>query len=456
MPYKDLRQFLERLERGRQLAQVEVEVEPNYEIAAICRKVLNDGGPALLFNNVKGHTVPLASNLFATRSRFAMALETSPENLHGELRKRTERMIPPVIVRDGPCKERIIAKEKVDLFAFPIPVWSERDSGPFLTLPCDISKDPETGIRNAAIYRSQVYDRRTIGIHGAPYRHLFQHWTKAGKDKPFPIAIAMGCDPTIHIASATPLPFNCDELGLAGSLRGEPVELVACETVPLEVPAHAEIVLEGYVRPETRSEGPFGDWLGYYDGENQSPVMEVTLISHREEPIMLASFEGRPPHDSAIINSVMFETELMRAVSLPGLKKIHVSDSGGMTAIAAVDKHSEGFARQMALALLGTWAGRHIKTLILVDADLDPENWTDVNWALATRFQPNRDVEIVHDLPGSRMDPSVDGYLTSKLVIDATKPKAVNYPGECWPHREIWKKVQARWAHYGISAGKEE
>jgi 4-hydroxy-3-polyprenylbenzoate decarboxylase len=455
MAYRDLRVFLARLEEAGELVRIGVEVDPVHEVAAVCRKVLNDGGPAVRFDRVKGQRMPLVSNIVATRVRFAMALETSPEDLAPELAKRMAKKIDPVVVKDALCKEKVISGKDVNLYDLPIPVWSERDGGPFLTLPCDISKDPETGIRNAAIYRSQIFDRNTIGIHGSAYRHLFRHRAKAGQDKRFPLAIAMGCDPTIHIASATPMPVDYDELALAGALRGEPVELVPCETIPLEVPANSEIVLEGYIKPnsETRREGPFGDWLGYYDEQSQCPVMEVTTITHRRQPIMLASFEGRPPHDSAVINSVMFEQELMRAVSLPGLKKIHVHDAGGLTAVAALENKSEGYARQMALALLGTWAGRHIKVLILIDADLDPGNATDVNWALSTRFQPDRDIQVLHNLVGSRLDPSTHHHSTSKIIIDATKIETEDQPTECWPHKDVWQRVLADWARYGLSNG---
>jgi 4-hydroxy-3-polyprenylbenzoate decarboxylase len=457
MAYRDLREFLSRLEETGELAHIAVEVDPVHELAAVCRKALNDSGPAVYFDRVKGQRMPLVSNIVATRARFAMALKTSPENLPDELTKRMDRKIVPVMVKDGPCKENVISGKEVNLYDLPIPVWSELDGGPFLTLPCDISKDPETGIRNAAIYRSQVFGRNTIGIHGSAYRHLFRHWAKAGKDKPFPLAIAMGCDPAVHIASATPMPVDYDELALAGGLRGEPVELVQCETIPLEVPANAEIVLEGHIKAdgETRPEGPFGDWLGYYDGQSPSPIMEVTTITHRHQPIMLASFEGRPPHDSAVINSVMFEHELRRAVSLPGLKEIHVHDAGGLTAVASLENNSEGYARQMALALLGTWAGRHIKVLILVDADLDPGNPIDVNWALSTRFQPDRDIQVLHNMVGSRLDPSTHHRSTSKIIIDATKNETHDQTTECWPHKDVWQRVLADWSRYGVSTRRQ-
>lgn len=459
MSYPDLRAFLARLEEMGELARVEVEVESEFEVAAICRKVLNDGGPALLFERVRGCTMPLAVNLFATRRRYAAALETTPDELTATLIDRMERLVPAVVRESGSCQDHVILGDDVDLYKLPIPVWSEKDGGPFLTLPCNISKDPETGIRNVGIYRSQVFDRRTIGIHGVSFRHLFQHWNRAGRDKPFPLAIAMGCDPTIHIASATPLPFNTDEMALAGALRGEPVELVPCKTVPVEVPASAEIVLEGYILPETRKEGPFGDYLGYYDPGGESPIMTVTAITHRERPIMLASFEGRPPHDNATLNAVMYEAELMRAVSLPGLKRVHMTEAAaGFNCVAAVDKPSEGYARMMALAMLGTWAGRHVKTLIMIDADLDPSNPADVEWALATRFQPERDIEILHNLIGSPLDPSRGeadhagprASLTSKVVLDATRPLGTGGKAECWPHREVWQRVLQEWQKYGL------
>ncbi|MCH7477843.1 MAG: UbiD family decarboxylase [SAR324 cluster bacterium] len=300
MPYRDLRAFLERLEREGEVLRVEEEVDLMYEVGAVCRLALDRGGVeknrALYFSRPKGHTHPLVVNLLSTRKRYCLALECNPDEVHREWIRRTEKPIEPRIVKEGPCKEVVHVGEEANLFQLPIPFWNELDGGRYITFHSHISKDPETGVRNAGMYRAMVHDERTLGILAAPYRHIRHHFEKAhASGKSLPVAIVIGMDPSIYAATVATFPFGVDELAMAGALRGEPVEMVPCETIPLEVPATAEIVIEGEIPPGVlRDEGPFGEFTGYYGDRAPRPVIQVKAITHRKDFIFEGSYEGLP------------------------------------------------------------------------------------------------------------------------------------------------------------------
>ncbi len=460
MPYKDLRAFLARLEQEGHLARVQVEVDTRFEVGAICRKVLNAFGPALLFERPKGHSIPLLTNALGTRERYALALETTTDKLHEEWVRRTAHPIPPIVVKNGPCKENILLGDDVDLSRLPIPVWNALDGGAYITFPCHISKDPETGERNCGMYRTMVHDRRTVGILAAPFRHIMLQRAK-NPDEPFPVAIALGLDPAIHIATVAPFPQGTDEMSMAGALRGEPVELTPCETIPLEVPAQAEVVLEGVIPPGVlREEGLFGEFTGYYGLHGPKPVIEIKAMTFRNNAIHQAVYEGRPPNEDSVMLSVPLESELVRLVPLPGLKRVHlgVGGCGAFNAVASIEKRFEGHGKMMGMAILGAWAGRQIKHLIIVDEDIDPSDPTQVEWALATRVQPHRDVEIIKETLGINLDPSLPklerttGHArTSKIIIDATRYDASEFEIPCLPQEEAAARVERDWDKYGIT-----
>ncbi|MDP6558971.1 MAG: UbiD family decarboxylase [Candidatus Binatia bacterium] len=461
MPYADLREFLYRLEKEGELAHVSNPVDLHYEIGAVCRKTLDLSGPALSFGNIRGHNIPLVVNLFATRRRYAMAIDTTPEKLHAHWTEHIQKPVQPIWVKSGPCKENIIIGKDADLMKFPIPIWNEFDGGPFITLPCHISKHPVTGARNAAMYRGQVHDSKTIGILAAPYRHIVLHRNEALKrGESLPVAIALGVDPSISIASVASFPYEVDELAMAGALRGAPVELVPCETIPLEVPVTSEIVIEGEIDPhENVEEGLFGEFSGYYGVKVPRPVIKVKAITYRNEPIYAASYEGLPPHDTVLLTAVPIETEILTMIHLPGIQKVHVTDGGcgAFNCIISVKKDFEGYGKMVGMAALTTWGARYVKTLIVVDDDIDPYNWTEVEWALATRVQPHRDVEILKDLVGCILDPSLSlderktGHSrTSKMIIDATKYDAHEFETPCRPKPDVMERVNQQWSEYAI------
>jgi UbiD family decarboxylase len=455
---QDLRSFLELLDERGELARIKTAVSPNQEIGAICLRNLRNNGPGLVFERAGDSDIPMAVDLLASRRRYALALGVEPDQLAAEWNRRTKILIPPVIVENGPCQQHVWVGDQVDLTRLPVPTWNEGDGGPYLTLSCHISKDPETQERNVGVYRNQIHDRSTLGILVEPYGHLRYQWGKRPK-QPFPVAIVLGADPVVPMAAVAPVPYGRDELAVAGALRGKPLELVPCVSVPLEVPALAEIVIEGEILfDDLRDEGPFGEFTGYYGGHRAPrPVIRVKAITCRDRPILHAVYEGQPPSGSAIIVAVPREAELMRQISLPGIKRAHMTRGGGgaLHAVVSVDKPYEGFGKYVGLAVLGTTAGRGIKQVIIVDDDVDPADPTQVEWAVATRVQPHRDIEILSELPGIILDPSLprgDGRppLTSKMIIDATRYDAKNFAPVCLPSADVMAKVAREWSRYGI------
>jgi len=459
VPIQDLRGFLQLLEDEGELARIASEVSLDQEIGAVCLRNLRTSGPGLLFECPEGKDGLLAVDLLASRRRYALALGVAPEHLAAEWNRRTKDLLPPVMVESGVCQQNVLVGDQVDLTKLPVPVWNALDGGPYLTLGCHISKDPDSQFRNVGIYRNQIHDRNTLGILVEPYGHLRHQWSKR-PNEPFPVAIVLGADPVVPMAAVAPVPYGRDELAVAGALRGTPIELVPCVTIPLEVPASAEIVIEGEILlDDLREEGPFGEFTGYYGGHRAArPIIRVKAITHRDRPILHAVYEGTPPSGSAIIVAVPREAELLRQISLPGVKRAHMTRGGGgaLHAVLSVDKPYEGFGKYVGLAVLGTTAGRGIKQVIVVDDDIDPADPIQVEWAIATRVQPHRDIEILSELPGIILDPSLPRgdhsrpLLTSKMIIDATRYDAKDFAPVCLPSADAMAKVERDWSRYGI------
>lgn len=461
-----MREFLKRLDQEGQLCKISKPVDPKFEVGAVAFRELQNGGlegnRALFFEQLTGSSYPLAINLMASPKRYLMALGVSSrEELRHLWSERTSRSLEPVVVQAGPAQEVVVEKNP-DLREFPIPTWNEKDGAPYITMPCVISKDPQTGERNCAIYRLMVReDGKSTGILAAPYRHIAQHCAKAfAENRPLPVAVAIGVDPSVAIAAGAPFPLGVDEIGRAGSLRGAPVEMVRCHRVPLEVPASAEIVLEGEIRPgDVGEEGPFGEFTGYYGGEKaKRPIFRILCITRRKNPIDVGSYVGRPPQEDTLLLAMTAEMEILRQCPLPGLRDVYVHPYGVFNAICSVEKQFDGYAKMMAMAILSIWPGRLIKNVILVDTDIDPRDTNQLLWALAMRVNPERDVDIVKEVVGVSLDPALPPEerssgrnRISKMIIDATEPaKKAGFPEVCLPKGDVLAQVTANWKRYGI------
>lgn len=457
----DFRGFIQRLEAEGELRRIRQPVDLQYDVGAVCFTELQRGidrNQALLFERLNGASMPLAANLLASPRRFLLALNlSSPRDWQRLWLEKTSRPVKPRLVKEAPCYQ--VIREPAALDGIPIPLWNEKDGGPYLTLACVISKDPDTGERNCAIYRLMVHeDRRSTGILAPPYRHLAIHLAKSrARGEPLPVAVALGVSPALAIASAADFPYGVDEIGMAGALAGEPLEIVRCQTVPLEVPARAEIVLEGTITPgDEKAEGPFGEFTGYYSGARaRRPVFRIRCVSHRKDAIAAGTYGGRPPQENALINSLTTAVEILRQCPLPGIKDVYVNPLGALHAVISLEKRRAHGAGRIGRAILSTSAGRRIKSLILVDDDIDPRDGDQVSWALAYHMRPQTDVKLLKGQIGVTVDPSMarreklsGANRTSKIIIDATRSRTGWESEICLPRRENLERIKREWEKY--------
>jgi len=446
MPYEDLREFIERLEDEGELARVGFEVDPILEMTEIVDRVVKGGGKAILFENPKGYRIPVFMNAFGTERRMKIALEVErfeeigerlleilrfkPESLFDGLKalgkvKELKNFIPKK-VKGGACKE--VVMEKPNLLKFPILKCWPKDGGRFITLPIVVTRDPETQELNVGMYRMQVFDERTTGMHWQIHKHGALHYRKLkeiGRDK-LEVAVAIGVDPAILYSATAPLPENFNEFTFAGFVRRERVKLVECETVDLLVPANSEIVLEGYVKvDDLKPEGPFGDHTGYYTPVEPYPVFHVECITHREDPIYHATVVGKPPMEDAWLGKA---TE---RIFLPIIRFMHpeivdinlpVESCFHNLVIVSIKKRYPGHAKKVMFALWSMGMLSLTKVVIVVDHDVNVQDLREVLWAVTTRFDPARDVVIVPDCPIDSLDHATyRPNLGGKLGIDATR-----------------------------------
>ncbi|MDQ0285992.1 4-hydroxy-3-polyprenylbenzoate decarboxylase [Desulfofundulus luciae] len=478
MAYKDLRAFLSVLERRGMLKRITTEVDVELEITEITNRVCKAGGPALLFENVRGYDMPVLTNAFGSLERMCLALEVENLDQIGEelisILQPAElpvtfldklKAIPklaqlssfiPKIVPTGPCKE-VIIRNNPSLKELPVLKCWPLDGGPFITLPLVFTRDPLTGRRNVGMYRMQVFDERTTGMHWHIHKGGAEHIRNY--DGPMPVAVAIGADPAVIYAATAPLPSGIDEMLFAGFLRKEPVELVRCETVDLEVPANAEIILEGYVDPrETRVEGPFGDHTGYYSLPDHYPVFHLTCITRRKNPIYTATIVGKPPMEDAYLGKATERIFLpLMRLQLPEIVDINMPFEGVFhnCVIVSIKKHYPGQAKKVMCALWGMGLMMLAKLIIVVDENVDVQNLSEVMWRVFNNVDPRRDVLMV-DGPLDALDHSSPlPHYGSKMGIDATRKG----PGEGhmreWPpdiemSADIKELVDRKWESYGL------
>ena len=483
MAYQDLRSYLSELEKRNLLKRIKTEVDPVFEITEISDRVVKSGGPTLLFENVRGYKIPVVTNLFGTLERMRLALEVAdldqigaeinsfiqpPDLPSGFLDKL--KMLPkltqlasfiPKQVSGGPCKE-LINKDNPSLSGLPVlKCWPE-DGGPFITLPLVFTKDHRNSRRNVGMYRMQVYDERTAGMHWHIHKDAAEHFHRqkaAGGAGYMPVAVALGADPAVIYAATAPLPPGIDEMLFAGFLRKEPVQMVKCETVDLEVPAQAEIILEGYVDPaETRLEGPFGDHTGYYSLADHYPVFHLTCITTRKDPIYPATIVGRPPMEDAFMGKATERIFLpLLRLMLPEIVDMNMPPEGVFhnCVIVSIEKRYPGHAKKVMSALWGFGLMMLSKLIIVVDAQVDVQNLSEVMWRVFNNIDAKRDV-LLTDGPLDALDhASPLPHLGAKMGIDATakwpqEGHLRQWPGDVVMSRTIKDLVESRWNEYGF------
>jgi 4-hydroxy-3-polyprenylbenzoate decarboxylase len=482
LAYRDLRDFISRLDKEGELRRISVEVDPVLEITEITDRLSKSNGPALLFERPKGSKYPLLINSVGSARRMNLALEVddldevaerirsflnlqSPQGLFDKL-----KMLPklaelgsffPKSVKSGPCKE-VIKKDGFSLLDFPILKCWPQDGGRFITWPMVITKNPETGKRNVGCYRMQLFDERTTGMHWQTQKHGAEHYRSArarsGTGK-LDVAVAIGSDPATALAGILPVPPDLDEFMFSGFLRREPVEMVQCETVDLEVPANSEIVLEGFVDlAELRTEGPFGDHTGFYSLEGKYPAFHVTCITHRKDPIYLTTIVGPPPQEDYWMGHAIERVFLpVMKMQYPEIVDVAMPAEGIFQnlMIIAIRKSYPGHARKIMSAIWSLGQAMFTKVVVVVDHDVDIQNFREVVWKALCAIDPERDVEFVLG-PTDTLDHAarMQDY-GSKMGIDATRKWASEGYSGRWPDEirmddATKQKVSEMWNRLGI------
>jgi len=426
--FEDLRGFLAHLEDLGQLKRVHDEVSVKYEIAAGIRKASDIEGPALLFENVKGYPGwRVLGGLFATRKLVALGLGVPQDKILDRYMTLEEHRIPPEIVPTGPVKEIKWTGDQVDLTKLPIVTHAGKDCGPYVTIGVQIGKDPESGVRNVSVHRMLVLGKDRLSLWAPADHHLGRMILMAEeKNKGLEVATAVGVDPAIVIASQAKVPYGIDEFHVAGGLRGAAVKLVKCETIDVEVPAFAEVVIEGVTIPGERvADGPYGEYPGCYSEAKQAPVLKVTAITMRQKPIWQTALTGMPVTENHTLieygNGAVVHREIKKIV--PEVKAINLTPGGTFRhhVVVSIKKRAENEGRNVILALLSMGIG--LKQVIVVDDDINPFDPLQVDWAMATRFQADKDAIIIPRIACSTLDPSVpEPRVTAGLGIDATAP----------------------------------
>ncbi|MBN8198099.1 UbiD family decarboxylase [Thalassospira povalilytica] len=504
MPYQSLRDFMDALEKSGRLVRVTEPVSPNLEMTEIQTRLLAEDGPAVLFENVVGddgkkYDMPVLVNLFGTVDRVAAGMNRKPEELRevGETLAFLKQPEPPASIREAfsmlplaktvmamkpktvskaPCQEVVLQGDDIDLSKIPVQSCWPGEPAPLITWPLVVTQGPTAGekggdkrdVFNLGIYRMQVLGKNKTIMRWLKHRGGAQHharWKQEKRD-PLPAAIVLGADPGTILAAVTPVPDTLSEYQFAGLLRGEKVELVDCKTVPLKVPATAEIVLEGYVSlDEYAPEGPYGDHTGYYNSVEDFPVFTVTAITMRKNPIYLSTFTGRPPDEPSVLGEALNDVFVpLLQQQFPEIVDFWLPPEGCSYRIAVVSM-KKAYAGHAKRVMMGVWSFlrqfMYTKFVIVVDDDIDVRDWKDVMWAISTRMDPVRDITTVTDTPIDYLDfASPVSGLGGKLGLDATN----KFPGETdreWGEKiymddDIIDRVDQKWERYGLpGSGKK-
>lgn len=528
MAYNDLREWIAALEKAGELKRITTEVDPILEITEVADRVsksgrpghlpnMKPGGPALLFENVKGHPgARLLINQFGSEKRMKLALEVASfDEISGRIHQLMNlkspegflekvKMLPmlaemgkffPKTVATGPCKEVIKKGSDIDLFDLPVLKCWPLDGGRFITFPCVITRDPRTGKRNMGMYRIQLYDERTTGMHwqrqkvaAEHYRELMRAGAKqaAGSigskssaavdlmarslggsvtvtgEKPsgkLEVAVAIGTDPALTFSAIVPAPPDVEEFIIAGFLRQKPVELVKCETVDLEVPANSEYVLEGYVNlDELRPEGPFGDHTGFYTLPDDYPVFHVTCVTHRKDPIYSTTIVGKPPMEDAYMGKAVERIFLpLMRLTLPEIVDVNLPIEGVFhnLMLVSIKKSYPGHARKVMHGIWSLGQAMFTKVIVVVDEDVNVQDLADVTLKVFNNIDPERDIQFTMGPIDSLDHASRQPNYGSKMGIDATRKWATEGFTRPWPDEitmsdEVKAKIDRIWKDLGI------
>ncbi|EDY87083.1 3-octaprenyl-4-hydroxybenzoate carboxy-lyase [gamma proteobacterium HTCC5015] len=493
MKYKDLRDFIQQLEAMGELKRITLPVDPVLEMTEICDRTLRQGGPALLFENVKGHSTPVLGNLFGTARRVALGMgEESTEALRdvGKLLAFLKEPEPPSGFRDAlatlpkykkvvdmapkkirkaACQEVVLEGDQIDLQKIPIQTCWPEDAAPLITWGLVVTKGPHQKRQNMGIYRQQVIAKNRVIMRWLSHRGGaldFKEFQKENPGQPFPIAVVLGCDPATILGAVTPVPDSLSEYAFAGLLRGSKTELTDCLSVDLEVPASGEYILEGHIYPDDMAdEGPYGDHTGYYNEVERFPVFTIERITHRKDPIYHSTYTGRPPDEPAMLGVALNEVFVpILQKQFPEIVDFYLPPEGCSYRLAVVSmkKQYAGHAKRV---MLGVWSFlrqfMYTKFVIVVDDDVNTRDWKDVIWAMTTRMDPQRDMTFIENSPIDYLDfASPVPRLGSKVGMDATNKWEGETQREWGRPIEMDATTKARvddiWDQLGIPEGPDK
>jgi 4-hydroxy-3-polyprenylbenzoate decarboxylase len=487
MKYKDLRDFIRQLEAKGELVRITQPIDTDLEMTEIADRTLRAGGPALLFENPKNHDMPVLANLFGTPERVALGMgEDSVVALRefGKLRAYLNEPEPPnglkdlweklpvfkqvlnmpaKVLKKAPCQEVVLTGDDVDLSKIPVQRCWPGDAAPLVTWGLSVTKGPHKKRQNLGIYRQQVIGKNKLIMRWLSHRGGaldFREWCQTHPGEPYPVSVALGADPATILGAVTPVPDTLSEYAFAGLLRGDKTEVVKSISNDLQVPASAEIVLEGYIaQDETAPEGPYGDHTGYYNEVDDFPVFTVTHITHRKNPIYHSTYTGRPPDEPAILGVALNEVFVpILQKQFPEIVDFYLPPEGCSyrMAVVTMKKQYPGHAKRV---MMGVWSFlrqfMYTKFVIVCDDDVNARDWNDVIWAITTRMDPARDTVIIENTPIDYLDfASPVSGLGSKMGMDATN----KMPGETdreWGvpivmDEDVKKRIDDIWDSLGI------
>ena len=489
MPYNNLREFTDWLEKNGQLKRISEPISPILEMTEIQTRVMVNNGPAILFENVikkngERFPIPVLTNLFGTVERVSWGMNQTPETLRtlGEtlafLRqpqppngiKEALAMLPmvksalamkPTIVSKAPCQDIILKGDKINLYDLPIQTCWPEEPSPLITWPLVVSKGSDElkpDNFNLGIYRMQVTGKNTTLMRWLKHRGGAQH--HSGHKGPMPVAVVLGADPGTILAAVAPVPDNMSEYQFSGLLRNQKVKLVRCKTVPINVPAEAEIVLEGFVSvDEYEDEGPFGDHTGYYNSVEKFPVFKISAITMRKKPLYLSTYTGRPPDEPSVLGEALNELFIPLFIQqFPEVIDFWLPPEGCSyrVAVVSIKKAYPGHAKRI---MMGVWSYLrqflYTKFVIIVDGDIDVRKWEDVIWAISTRMDPVRDITLIENTPIDYLDfASPEPRLGGKIGMDATNkiPPETNreWGKKIRMNNEVIEKISTIWDKLGL------